>query len=128
MKTDIEEIFTAIALVYLIIGMGLGIGMGVAEEFSYGHLHAHINLVGFVGHGFFGFAHKLWPALRQSSLAMPQLYVTLVGSPVFLIGLPLAQFHAQPILAIIGSLLLLTGAVLFFLMFIGKEKRVRSFA
>jgi len=127
-EKNIDRIFIAIALAYLVVGVGLGIGMGVAEEFAYAHLHAHINLVGFVAHAVFGFAHKLWPALRESSLAKPQLYVTLVGAPVFLIGLPFAQFHAQPLLAIIGSLMLLAGAVLFFLMFIGKSKQVQSFA
>ena len=123
MKDNIEAIFLCIAFVYLVAGMGLGIGMGIAEDFAYAHLHAHINLVGFVAHGFFGFTHRLWPGLRDSAFAMPQLYATLIGAPVFLIGLPLAQYHAQPVLAIIGSLVLIASATMFLMMFATKSFR-----
>ena len=87
------------------------------------HLHAHMNLVGFVAHGFFGFAHRLWPLLRESFLAVPQFWITLVGTPVFLVGLPLAQYHDQPILAIVGSLMVLVGSALFLVMFVSKGWR-----
>lgn len=123
MSARIETVFLTIAIVYLVAGMVLGIGMGIAEEFSYAHLHAHINLVGFLAHGFFGFTHRLWPGLRDSALSAPQLYTALIGTPIFLVGLPLAQFHAQPILAIIGSLLLLASAILFLAMFAAKSLR-----
>lgn len=73
MKADIETIFLCIAFVYLVVGIGREIATGIAEDFAYAHLHAHINLVGFVAHGFFGFTHRLWPGLRDSALAMPQL-------------------------------------------------------
>lgn len=127
-RNNIEGIFLGISLVYLVVGMSLGIGMGVAEDFTYAHLHAHINLVGFVAHGFFGFAHRLWPGLRQSALAIPQLYLTIIGTPIFLIGIPLAQFQAQPLLAIVGSLMLLASALLFLVIFAVKERRMQSLA
>lgn len=120
MKTSVEGIFLCIALAYLCVGLSFGIGMGIAEDFSYAHLHAHINLTGFVAHGFFGMIHRLWPGMRESALAKPQLYSMLVGTPIFLVGLPMAQFHAQPLFAIIGSLLVLASAVMFLIMFAGK--------
>lgn len=120
MNAHIDGIFLCAALVYLVAGIGLGIGMGIAEDFSYAHLHAHINLAGFVAHGFFGLTHRLWPGLRDSALTKPQLYAMLIGTPVFLIGLPLAQFHARPLMAIIGSLLVIASAIMFLIMFAGK--------
>lgn len=123
MKSRIDSIYLMIAVVYLIAGVVLGIGMGMAEDFRYAHLHAHMNLVGFVSHGFFGFTHRLWPALRDSALSTPQLYTFVIGTPIFLIGLPLAQYHAQPLLAIVGSLLVLASAILFLTMFASKSQR-----
>lgn len=123
MKADVDKIFLCVALAYLVGGMSLGIGMGVAEDFSYAHLHAHINLAGFVAHGFFGVIHRLWPGLRESALTTPQLYTMLVGTPIFLVGLPLAQFQGQPLFAIIGSLLVLASTVMFLIMFGGKTLR-----
>lgn len=123
MKAGIESIFLIIAFMYLVAGMGLGIGMGIAEDFAYAHLHAHINLVGFVAHSLFGITHRLWPGLRDSLLSTIQLLLAVFGTPVFLIGLPLAQYHGQPALAIIGSLLLLASAILFLVMFAAKSMR-----
>ncbi len=97
--------------------------MGIAEDFSYAHLHAHMNLLGFAAHGIFGLTHRLWPGLRLSPLTAPQLYLTVLGSPIFLVGVPMAQFHGQPILAIVGSLLVLSGVILFLVMFAGKALR-----
>ena len=120
MKARIDSLFLNIAIAYLAGGIGLGIGMGIAENFSYAHLHAHINLLGFVAHGFFGFAHRLWPGLREQALSTPQFFIFVIGTPIFLIGLPLAQFYGQPVLAIVGSLLVLASVVMFLMMFAGK--------
>ena len=123
MTARLDVSYLVIALVYLVAGIMLGISMGIMEDFRYMHLHAHINLVGFVSHGFFGFTHRLFPSLRMSSLAVPQFWITVIGTPVFLFGLPLAQYHAQPIFAIVGSLTVLVGVVLFLAMFINKVAR-----
>ncbi len=120
MTARLDAYFLLIAILYIVAGIGLGIGMGIAEDFTYMHLHAHINLVGFVMHGFFGFAHRLWPGLSQSALAKPQFLMFTIGAPIFLVGLPVAQFHGQPILAIIGSLLVFAASILFLIMFAAK--------
>ncbi len=123
MTARLDVAYLSIALAYLVAGIALGIGMGIAQDFRYMHLHAHLNLVGFVSHGFFGFTHRLWPSLRMSPLAAPQFWMTVIGTPVFLFGLPLAQYHDQPIFAIIGSLMVLAGAALFLAMFASKGWR-----
>ena len=126
MNARIDSVFLNIAIVYLAGGISLGIGMGIAEDFTYAHLHAHINLLGFVAHGFFGFAHRLWPGLRDSALSTPQFFVFVIGTPIILFGLPLAQFHGQPVFAIIGSLLVLASVVMFLVMFAGKTLREQA--
>ena len=120
MAARLDTLYLGAAILYLTVGIILGISMGIAQDFRYMHLHAHLNLVGFVMHGFFGFAHRLWPALRQSALAVPQFLLMLVGAPIFLFGLPLAQYHDIPIFAIIGSLMVLAATALFLAMFLTK--------
>jgi len=119
-KARIDSLFLIISITYFVVGICLGIGMGIAEDFAYAHLHAHINLVGFVAHGIFGFTHRLWPGLRDSALSSPQFFI---GAPIVLVGIPLAQYQGQPLLAIVGSLLVLTSVVLFLVMFAAKALR-----
>ena len=120
MAARLDTLYLGVALLYLTLGIILGIGMGIMEDFRYMHLHAHLNLVGFVMHGFFGFTHRLWPGLREPALAVPQFWLMLVGAPIFLFGLPLAQYHHIPIFAIIGSLMVLAATALFLAMFLTK--------
>jgi hypothetical protein len=61
--------------------------------------------------------HRAWPELRLHPLARPQFWTAMVGTPIFLIGLPLAMFRDQPIGAIVGSLLVLMAALMFGFMF-----------
>jgi hypothetical protein len=123
MRSRLETLYVGVALTYFVLGVALGIGMGITQDFSYMHLHAHINLVGFVAHGVFGITHRLWPALRDSLLAPFQFSLMLIGTPIFLFGLPLAQYHSQPIFAIIGSLMVLAAAAVFLAMFAGRTWR-----
>lgn len=120
MTARIDTLFAVLGFSYFVLGIALGIGMGISQDFRLMHVHAHINLVGFVAQGAFGFAYRLWPSLRTSALAVAQFWLMVVGTPIFLAGLPLAQFHDQPALAIIGSLMVLTSAALFLTMFAGK--------
>jgi hypothetical protein len=82
--------------VTFLIGIGLGIGMGIAQDCRLMHLHAHLNLLGFVGHGIFGLTYRLWPGLRDWALSGAQIWIMLLATPIFLVGLPLAQYYDQP--------------------------------
>jgi hypothetical protein len=113
----IDSLFISAALLYAILGVGLGIGMGMAENFAYAHLHAHINLLGWATLALYGVVHRCWPELRRSRLATVQFWLAMAGLPVFLIGLPFAQFHQNPAGAIVGSLMIFSGAILFFALF-----------
>jgi hypothetical protein len=112
--------FITAALAYAVLGILLGIGMGIAESFAYAHVHAHINLLGWATLCLYGLVHRGWPDLRHSPLARIQFWLAMVGTPIFLIGLPFAMFRHQPAGAIIGSLIVATGAVLFLVMFMRK--------
>ncbi|HEX3665747.1 MAG TPA: hypothetical protein VHU23_10995 [Rhizomicrobium sp.] len=116
----IDLIYVLIGVLYLTTGMTLGIVMGMRHDFQLEPVHAHINLVGFVAHSLFGLMHRAWPSLRTGVLAMAQFWFFVLGSPVFLIGITLAILAGNAILAIIGSILLLVGALLFLAMLIGS--------
>ncbi|GGH11367.1 hypothetical protein GCM10007036_08370 [Alsobacter metallidurans] len=117
MTNKIDLIFISCALIYATLGVGLGIGMGVAQNFAYAHLHAHINLLGWATMALYGIVHRCWPELRRSKLATVQFWLATLGTPVFLIGLPFAQFRDQPLGAILGSLMIFAGVLCFLALF-----------
>jgi hypothetical protein len=108
--------YLVLASLYLVVGVALGIGMGVAHDFRYGPVHAHINLVGWTSHGLMGLALARWPALQASKLATPQFAIFAISSPVFIVGLPISIAYNVPIVAIVGSLGVFVGVVLFAVM------------
>ena len=108
--------YLALASLYLVVGVALGIGMGVAHDFRYAPVHAHINLVGWTSHGLMGLALARWPALQASRLATPQFAIFTISSPIFVVGLPIAIAYDVPIVAIVGSLGVFVGVVLFAVM------------
>ena len=109
--------FVVAAIAYAILGIALGIWMGINQDFAPRHIHAHINLLGWTSLGLYGLVHRAWPDLRFHPLASWQFWTAMLGTPVFLIGLPFAMFHGQPIGAIVGSLLILLAALMFGFMF-----------
>lgn len=108
--------FLLTALLYAVVGMGLGIQMGIAHDFTAVPVHAHINLVGWVMLAFFGLIHRAYPALATSRLAWLQFWIVEVGAFVFPIGIAFSIYRDQPLLAILGSLAVFAGMVLFILM------------
>jgi hypothetical protein len=114
MKT-IDVQYVLIGALYLVLGMLLGIVMGIKGDFTLAPVHAHINLVGFSGHCVLGLIYKAWPTLKQGSLALVQFLLFVIGSPILMIGIAVAIKSNNPTLAIIGSMLLILGAVVFLL-------------
>ena len=109
----IDRLYIVIGALYLVLGMLLGIVMGVRQDFLLAPVHAHINLVGFAAHCIFGLVYRAWPELKQGAIAATQFWLFVVGSPVFMVGIALAIRSGSPTLAIIGSLLVFLGALLF---------------
>ncbi len=110
---NMDVLYIVIGALYLVIGMLLGIVMGIHGDFTLAPVHAHINLVGFSGHCVLGLIYKAWPALKEGTLALVQFLLFVIGSPVLMVGIAVAIKTNNPALAIIGSLLLILGAVAF---------------
>jgi hypothetical protein len=102
-----------IGALYLVIGMLLGIAMGVRQDMQFAPVHAHINLVGFSAHCVFGLVYKAWPKLKTSALAVAQFWLFVAGSPLFMVGIAVAIRTGSVTLAIVGSVLVFLGALLF---------------
>ena len=109
----IDTAYIVIGVLYLVVGMLLGILMGVRQDMQFAPVHAHINLVGFSAHCLFGLVYKAWPKLKAGALVVAQFWLFVVGSPVFMVGIALAIRSGSPTLAIMGSLLVFLGALLF---------------
>jgi hypothetical protein len=110
----IDSAYVVIGALWLLIGMGLGIVMGASHNFQFMTVHAHINLVGFACHSIFGLTYRQWPAMKASGLAPLQFWVFVLATPITLLGLYFTLTGGPEVPTIIGSLGLLLGAILFF--------------
>lgn len=110
---NMDILYVVIGALYLVIGMLLGIVMGIHQDFTLAPVHAHINLVGFSAHSVLGLIYKAWPTLKEGTLARVQFLLFVIGSPILLIGIAVAIKSTSAALAIIGSMLVILGAVLF---------------
>ena len=112
----IDIIYVTIGVFYLVVGMVLGITMGTRQDFQLAPVHAHLNLVGFVSHCAFGLVHRAWPALRTGVIATVQFWLFVLGTPLFVAGIAMSILGGTILLAVIGSTLVLLGALLFVVM------------
>jgi cbb3-type cytochrome oxidase subunit 1 len=114
---NIDRWFILMGITYACISFVLGIWMGINQDFAHAHLHAHINLVGWVSMALFGLIYRSFPKLAESRLAMPQFLLSAVGTPIFMVGIPLAQSDTTILLAVVGSFMVLTSMALFLVIF-----------
>jgi hypothetical protein len=108
-----DTLYIVLGACYLVAGMVLGIVMGIRQDFLLAPVHAHINLVGFASHSVLGLVYKAWPSLKEGALATCQFWLFVLGSPLLLVGIAIAIKANNPALAIVGSMLVILGAVLF---------------
>ena len=110
---NIDRLYIVLGALYLVIGMLLGIVMGVRQDILRAPVHAHINLVGFAAHCIFGLVYRAWPELKLGAIAVAQFWLFVVGAPLLMIGITIAIKTSNPALAILGSMLVMLGALLF---------------
>jgi hypothetical protein len=110
---NIDRLYIVLGALYLVIGMLLGIVMGVRQDILLAPVHAHINLVGFAAHCIFGLVYRAWPELKLGAIAVAQFWLFVVGAPLLMIGITIAIKTSNPALAILGSMLVMLGALLF---------------
>ncbi len=115
---NVDRWFILIGLLFGTFGIAFGIWMGINERFDLAPIHAHINLVGFAAMVLFGLLYRAFPALATSKLARLHFIVFTIGAILFVAGLPLAQAHQTIAVAVIGSLAVLAGFVVFLVNFL----------
>jgi len=103
------------AAIYAVIGMGFGIYMGIKQDFSLVPAHAHLNVLGWLSIAIYGLVLAKFPEVAKSRLAQIQGIVAHLGLWVFVPGIVVAILtdHGIEQLVMIGSLLVLLGAMLF---------------
>jgi hypothetical protein len=117
----IDSAYVVIGALWLLVGLILGIVMGASHNFQFMPLHAHINLVGFACHSIFGLVYRQWPAMKTSRLTSLQFWTFVLATPITLIGLYFTLTGGPELPTIIGSLALLFGAILFFVVLWGSR-------
>jgi cbb3-type cytochrome oxidase subunit 1 len=110
----IDVAFLLLAAACLIAGTVLGISMGIAHDFQLAPVHAHFNLVGWASLALFGVIYRAFPELAASRLAKVHFWLAAPSAPIFPIGVYFAAIHNSPILAIVMSVIWLTGVLVFF--------------
>jgi len=103
------------AAIYAVIGMTFGIYMGIKQDFSLMPAHAHLNVVGWLSIAVYGLVLARFPDIAASRLAKVQGIIAHLGVWIFVPGIAIAIIsdHSIEQFAIIGSLVVLTGALLF---------------
>lgn len=116
-------IFIIAALLCLLVGEGFGIWMSQdTARFSLHPAHAHLNLAGFVTLTLYGLIHRAYPQLAAAKLAPVQCLLAILGPVIMAPGIIIAinSGDQNVTFAIIGSLGVLLGTLLFAIMFVGK--------
>ena len=115
MRYDI--VFIGVGVLCLLGGEILGMWMGANQDFALAPVHAHTNLVGWVTLSLFGLAHRAYPSLRASRLAMPQAVLAIIGAVTMPFALTMALTQQIELPVMIDSLVVLVGTLLFAVMF-----------
>ncbi|WP_199256766.1 cbb3-type cytochrome c oxidase subunit I [Alteribacillus sp. YIM 98480] len=108
--------FLKIAVVYFVIGICMGLYMGIVQQFQYTTVHAHINLLGWVSMSLFGIIYYIYPTASQTKLASIHFWLHNLGLPIMqgtLFVMILTNNHSLVLFTIIGSIMVVVGAVLF---------------
>jgi hypothetical protein len=109
----ISSLLLRISTLILLCGLVFGIIMGIRQDFSLAAAHAHLNLVGFVLMFLVGLYYRVVPAAGAGGLAKIQAGLHITGAIVFPLGVAQATLGESPVLAIIGSLIVLAAMALF---------------
>ena len=106
-----------IASLTAVIGVSLGVYMGIGRDHTLAPVHVHLNLIGWVSLFLFGLFYKAHPS-AVGKTAVVQVAASVVGYVAMMAGLAgylLTGSEAFMPVAIIGSLLVWAGMVLFFI-------------
>lgn len=115
----IDKLFVTIGFLWLIGGAAFGTWLGASGHYNFANSHAHIGLLGFVASVLFGLVHRVWPELRSSRLALPQLAVYEIGTAILVLGKVMIDRAGQEnAFLFIGSITVILGAAMFLWLFV----------
>jgi hypothetical protein len=117
----IDETYLILSLLWLIAGMVFGIWLGASGHFGFAESHAHMALVGFVVSAIFGMMYRFYPIMKQSRLAIWQLWIYQIGAVMLVAGKIIVDAGGSPALVIAGSFVILAGVVLMLYIFATKR-------
>ena len=76
----IDRAFVGMALVWLMLGMVLGLWIGWTHSTEYLSMHSTMLLPGFVALAIYGVLYRLWPEMKNGSLARAQFWLASLGA------------------------------------------------
>jgi hypothetical protein len=114
---NIDRAYVAIALVMLILGEILGLYMGIAANEQYRPIHVALVLPGFAVLCLYGMLFRLWPAMKQGTLAVVQFWINVLSAIGIVIGAYLSTTSGSVPLVAISSAAAIIGAALTLWMF-----------
>ncbi|MAW89121.1 MAG: hypothetical protein CMJ42_21595 [Phyllobacteriaceae bacterium] len=106
-------LFVATAALFVTIGMAWGIQMSASGNHMLAGAHAHLNLVGWVTMGLFGFYYHLVPTAGERMLAKVHYAVATLGVVTIVPGIVMAITQQGETLAKIGSVLTILSMLIF---------------
>jgi len=113
MGNRIDLQFLVVAVLLLLCGISLGLTMGIRQDFQLTPVHAHFNLAGWASLALFGLVYRAYPELAGRKLAKVHFWLSAPAAVVFPIGIALSILYQWPLLAIIGSVVWIAGALVF---------------
>ncbi|MCB1426231.1 MAG: hypothetical protein R3D65_15270 [Zhengella sp.] len=109
----IAFLFVATAALFVTIGMVWGIQMSASGNHMLSGAHAHLNLIGWVTMGLFGFYYHLVPAAAARPLAKVHYGVATLGVLTIVPGIVMVLRQQGETLAAIGSVLTILSMLIF---------------
>jgi len=109
----IPLLFVLTASIYALIGMAWGIQMSATEDHMLSPAHSHLNLIGWVSMAIFGLYYHVVPAAAKTLLAKIHFIVATLGTLVLTPGIVLALEGDTPVMAKIGSAVVITSGLIF---------------
>jgi peptidoglycan/LPS O-acetylase OafA/YrhL len=109
---NIDRAYVIIALLLLVLGELLGFYMGASQDLSVRDTHVAMVLPGFVVLTLYGVLYRLWPQMKEGSLAKFQFWFAVIGALGLVIAAYLIAIGAGIIAAVIASALTIVGAAL----------------
>lgn len=108
---NIDRLFVAVALAWLVLGTLLGFYMGAAGDNRFLDAHVAMLLPGFVVLAIYGMLYRQWPALNAGVLPKIQFWTAAIGVLGQVVGA--VQLATGGGIAIVagGSALVIVGAV-----------------